>query len=546
MEDIKIIELPEKSSIDTTNYIIVEDEDGTKKTQVKQFRSLLMASLYFNNVEDLKKDTSILLKEGDICETLGYHKPGDGGGAKYRITYNPSAVEDGKLVHYLSYSDTLRAEIILDDVVNVHQFGATGDGKTDDTDAIQGAMEISDTRVVEFTNNKSYVTRTPIEINKPNTVINGNGATLIPYYENGINIINADDITIDKLHVDCSRATNGIFVNESSKVDIKSCKVFNVTSSGLNIKNSEFVNTTYCELKGNNGGTLITLDSDNDKYDRFINIVDCEFNDFSKAINILTTNTSAVSNTTLNVDKCNYKSTVNNSCCIYVASPVEMVSIYANTVSACNTFLRLGGASKGDVSCRSISCMNTAKVFNIESAQSVLHLDGSVKTSENSVMFENMNGKLRTNVSWDLLVDGASFTNKPNGQIYDSIHPYNYADNKGYSISNDKLTLREARNLHIDWSSSTNNIAQIENGVKGQLIYLKSTTNKSILAVANKIILSDTSIKLGRYKGILMRFDGLKWIQIQYEDSTVVQTVSQELKIDYSQIAFDTTQIVTE
>ena len=544
MEEIKIIELPERSSIDTTNYIVVEDEDGTKKAHVKHFRSLLVSSLYFNSVEELKNSTSISLKEGDICETLGYYRPGDGGGAKYEITYNPAAVEDGRLVHYLSYSDTLRAEIILGDTVNVHQFGAVGDGKTDDTNAIQGAMSISDTRVVEFTNNKSYVIRKPIEVNKTDTVINGNGAIIIPYYVNGLNIISANDITINKLHFDCSRATNAMYIYESSKVDIISCKVFNTSSNGINIKNSEFVNITYGELLGQNTGSLVTVDSDNSKYCRFINILNCDFGNFTKAINVLTSNTSGEVNTTLNLDKCNYRSTVNNSYCIYVASPVEMISIYANTVAACNTFLYFGGASKGDISCRGISCLNTAKVFDIGTANGVLHLDGSIKVSANTALFQNMNGKLRTSVSWDLLTTGASFANKPSGEIYDSIHPYNYADNKGYSIGGSKLTLREVRNLHVDWSSSTNNITEIENGVKGQLIYLKSTTGKSIMAVANKIVLSDSSIKLGQYKGILMKYDGLKWIQIQYEDSTVVQTVSQELRIDYSEIAFDTTEVV--
>ena len=113
MEEIKIRQLPEKSSVSPTDYLIIEDEDGTKRSFVRNFRSLILTSLHFDTIDDLKNSVGMGLKEGDICETLGYHHVGDGGGAKYRITYNPTAVEDGKLVHYLSYSDTLRAEIIL-------------------------------------------------------------------------------------------------------------------------------------------------------------------------------------------------------------------------------------------------------------------------------------------------------------------------------------------------------------------------------------------------------------------------------------------------
>ena len=556
MEEIKVIELPEKSSIAATNHFIVEDEDGTKKVLAKHFRSLLVSSLYFNNVEELKNSVSASLKEGDICETLGYYTPGDGGGAKYKITYNPAAVEDGKLVHYLSYSDTLRAEIILGDFINVHQFGAVGDGATDDTDAIQAAIDNSDSKVVEFSNNKVYVTRNPVQISKNDTLINGNGAVLTPYYVNGINITpNSDsddmvsDITINKLNIDCSKATNGIYSYRASKVDIISCKISNVTNTGINIKNSEFFNIAYCKFNGQNSGSLITLDGSNTGagtlvYSRFINILDCSFNDFFKAIHVLSTGSTGEINTLVNLDKCDYNSSVANCYCVYVACPVEMLSIYANTVAAANTFLYFGGASRGDIVCRGISCLNTAKVFDIGTSQGVLHLDGSVKAASNAILFENMNGKLRTSVSWDLLPNGAIFNNKPIGEVYDSIHPYNYTEGRGYSMSGSKLTLREVRNMHVDWTSSTNNITEIENGVKGQLIYLKSSTSKNIIATVNKIVLSDSSIKLGPYKGVLMKYDGLKWVQIQYKDSTIVQTIEEELTIDYSEIAFDTSEII--
>lgn len=552
MEEIKVIELPEKPSIATTNYLIVEDEDGTKKVRAKHFRSLLVTSLFFNSVADLKNSTASSLKEGDICQTLGYYEPGDGGGGLYKITYNPAAVEDGGLVHYLSYSDTLRAELILDDAINVHQFGAVGDGETDDTDAIKSAINNAKSKIIEFTNNKTYIIRNPITISTSGLIINGNGAVIYPYFTNGINIENANDITINKLHVDCSKAYSGIHIEQASKIDIISCKLFNITDSGIFITNSEFVNVHFCELIGSNAGTLISIDGaivDKDiKCSRFINIVDCNFNEFRRGVRLSTIGLTGDINALVNLDKCNYHSHVADAYCVEVACPVEMLSIYANTATKADTFLVFGGVATGDVSCRGISCLETNKVFNI-GENCVLHLDGSVIVSEGTTIFENMDGKLHSTVSWDLLPNGALFNkdNKPNGEIYDAIHPYNYYEGKGYSeirSGHDALIITEARNLHVDWNSG-NDLKTINNGITGQLIYIKSSTDKSLLASANKIVLSQESVKLGKYKGVILRYDGTKWVQIQYKDSTFLQTVRDEFEIDYSRIQFDTEEIIT-
>lgn len=49
----------------------------------------------YSNIESMKEDTS--LSVGDICSTLGYYSPNDGGGAKYMIVL--SATEDFGYVH---------------------------------------------------------------------------------------------------------------------------------------------------------------------------------------------------------------------------------------------------------------------------------------------------------------------------------------------------------------------------------------------------------------------------------------------------------------
>lgn len=170
MDNAKIRELPQKARPSITDMIIVEDNDGTKTTEISAFRSVLQETLFFNTVEDMK---NAVLKEGDTVTTLGYHSLNDGGGARYQIVYAPTDLDDGILVHYLHTSDTLRAHLIHNGELNVLQAGAFGDGETDDYTAfnkvinsgypmiiptrkykISGSLNIPSGRVIDFNNSE--------------------------------------------------------------------------------------------------------------------------------------------------------------------------------------------------------------------------------------------------------------------------------------------------------------------------------------------------------------------------------------------------------
>lgn len=89
---------------------------------------------YYENIEKMKLDDS--LQPGDMAITLGYYEANDGGGATYKIrTKLDEDIEDNGTIH--SLSDTLVAQLVVDNFVTPEMFGAIGDGEADDTRAIQ-------------------------------------------------------------------------------------------------------------------------------------------------------------------------------------------------------------------------------------------------------------------------------------------------------------------------------------------------------------------------------------------------------------------------
>lgn len=98
------------------------------------------ATITYHNVSMMRQDRTLM--PGMVAHTLGYYEPNDGGGAVYVVRGKAdSDTDDGGSVFFLDNGNV--AEMIIDAVVNVKQFGAKGDGVTDDTAAIQNAINYS-------------------------------------------------------------------------------------------------------------------------------------------------------------------------------------------------------------------------------------------------------------------------------------------------------------------------------------------------------------------------------------------------------------------
>lgn len=96
----------------------------------------------YNTITEMKSNPNLV--SGDIVRTIGYYSANDGGGATYLIRdKKTSDIEDLGSIHFIG--ESLVAELINDDV-NIKQFGAKGDKSNDDTECFKNAIKYLKTK----------------------------------------------------------------------------------------------------------------------------------------------------------------------------------------------------------------------------------------------------------------------------------------------------------------------------------------------------------------------------------------------------------------
>ena len=120
----------------------------------------------FPNVESMKQANN--LKTGGLIKTQGFYQPNDGGEADYVIVddIGEDEVDEASI---LTLQKGLFAKLLVQDYVNVKQFGAKGDSETDDTQAIQKALNFGGVFVLS---EGEYVITSPLVFSK-NTIFAG-------------------------------------------------------------------------------------------------------------------------------------------------------------------------------------------------------------------------------------------------------------------------------------------------------------------------------------------------------------------------------------
>ena len=151
------------------NNLDVQDEINNKLNEMAQDGTLqeiitsylnVNGILAFNTVNDMKNATNLI--DGSFCKTYGFYNYNDGGGSFYKIRNitNKDIVNNMNIISLNNY-DNLIAELISNDFINVKQYGAKGDGISDDINFIQTCLNNNTDKTVFFPTGK-YLISSPI------------------------------------------------------------------------------------------------------------------------------------------------------------------------------------------------------------------------------------------------------------------------------------------------------------------------------------------------------------------------------------------------
>ena len=304
-------------------------EDGKFDSLIEEIVNL-QTTFTYDTVASLKSATNLV--DGSYCKTLGYYSIGDGGSAYYLVrNKEESDIIDEKLI--IELENDLVAVIIKEKLMNPRQFGAKGDGETDDTLSINTCINFADNivftkatylinpvydsedsdntcinmksnKIIDFNNATITIDATDemlyyiIRAYQVNNFILKNGniigyASTAPDGEYcqgiGIAIMDCSNVVIENMHVENCRG-DGIYIREYSNqrktnnVLVNNCTLKNNRNNqigytgGYNVKitNCDFYYDAVDTYQGNWVGIDIERDHDYARFENFY-INNCNF-----------------------------------------------------------------------------------------------------------------------------------------------------------------------------------------------------------------------------------------------------------------------------
>ena len=267
-----------KSYVD--NYfenLDVQDEINNKLDEMAESGQLadiiadyiqLKGILAYNTVAEMKQATNLV--NGSFAETYGFYNVGDNGGAKYKIrTVTNDDVIDEMTIIALA-DDYLIAELVLEDTMNVNQFGASSQN-TNNAPNIQKAIDTCSTIIL---NNETYNITSGLIINKPCKIVGNNNTRSLNaptlYGENMAIISIYTTITgviLENFNIksnyerDSAVTSNGIYCANNTyhltfrNIQVSHCKNGILVSQTWNLL-MENVITDTCDNGFNSAGTV--------------------------------------------------------------------------------------------------------------------------------------------------------------------------------------------------------------------------------------------------------------------------------------------------
>ena len=138
-------------------------ENGELATAIAQIVGLGVFFAY-DTVADMAAAEN--LQAGCFAHTGGFYALNDGGGATYKIRAIGGDTADGQMLIALN-DETLVAELIKDEPLNVKKAGVHGDGETDDTTLIQNLIDTNGYGELYFPDG-TYLITSPLTIRSAN------------------------------------------------------------------------------------------------------------------------------------------------------------------------------------------------------------------------------------------------------------------------------------------------------------------------------------------------------------------------------------------
>lgn len=540
MDDRKVIELTTKTDINDNDLIIIEDQDGTKTAPVRGLRKLMNKNSIFETVEDMK---SANLVEGQVCVTLGYYSINDGGAAKYIIEYDPGAVNDDALVHYLHTSDTLRAKMLINDYITPEQFGAHGDGISDDSDAINKC--ISSGYVIKFIGSRSYKISSPIEL-RSNLKLDFNNSTIIPFICNAFIKDRVDgeetlsSVEISNFKAEMSDGLACIKISHPSEmISVSNFKIVDNTREGiyveevhnLDIRNGQIINHSGTNEYGSGGISAGTPNYDGDM--NIINISGVKFINQNPSITL-----NCIGSYNSVISKCVSINTLTNKpeFMMLLDSTSDDMSKGSASIDdiycdGCSSVFTIRGKTGNVINLAKIHCKDCNNLIQDIGYGSIMNIiDGITMEGEDLdeklPVFLRTNGTIYMNCILNInknrhcIVDKNNWDSNYFSDVKNSIDP-KINGPVVYELDTDStsLILDTIENCFVDVRFNLSNfnisIGEITGGADGQRIYLISSTNNVILNKVNSMInISEDQIQLSEYSGIELMKTHYGWVQI--------------------------------